>query len=489
MDTLQNQLNEIHDELVLRLVTQMAKPTVTLTQLKDAASKHMEDLELRGSLGRLWRAVKIYRRGLTGGVVLYWPEEKLKVVASSGIQPEMPEGRAMPDAISHIINPVAKEFEKQEAKAEAKEERLTKHEENMRKSKWQLVPISQTAALPMRPLPEGAWGTARRGTVVTEVLSAIFMYRDVRMSIDGFASLLPHVSRVDVARVISQTVNGTGKKYILRFDGETRFDNTYQWNHEFCYPFPSREADDGARVAVRNADPEVTDDEPLDHLKPEELTEDETESEIARLIRQQQEQATEEKVEEKVETNGFGFPVEEPKQESKPEDHYVYGEGNKVIGVRGQVGDKGCGHAERVLTSEEILRGDLLKDVGTVNEQQDAGRELSLPEIEILEEQKRTQTFDSVESGRNYIGALNNGRDTIAGQVHKREGDPESLNVTTVGGTRRVSANSDKFRVALFDDDELVLHFGQSTIELTPEQTQKVMMLLGPRYLAGLKAA
>lgn len=454
MDTMENQLREIQDELILKLITQMAKPTVTLTQLKDASKKDMEEIELRGALGRLWRSVKIYRHSLTTGVVLYWPEERLKVVASSGIQPDMPEGYNTPKEIEHIINPVAKEFERQELKDEVKQEKLTKHEENQRKSKWQLVPISQTAALPMRPMPEGEMGTARRTGVVSEVLSAFFKYRDVRLSIDGAASLLPHLRRTDVARVISQTVNGiSNKKYMVRFNGDTRFDHTYQWNHQYAYPFPSREETDGKTVAVRNVDPEVEDDEKLDHIPVEQLTDEEKNAEIARLLGQAAvETPQEEKIEEPavgVWTNAPDAEEAEEESEDKNEEHDVDEEDSDsgfcaiLPSGFGFNYRKPEDNIERTLTSERLLgmRG----EKGHPN----------LSHTPVVETETKQVTVN-VES------------DGVFMSERRRQ---------------KITISDESFRAGVFTDGIMVVETDHGIIEFTPEQTNKIVDLLGPQYL------
>lgn len=537
MNDMQKELNDINDEMLIRLITQLAKPTVTLVHLKEAASKYMEELEFRGACGRIWRAVKVYRKAMPNGQVVYWPEEKGRAVAASGIFPDMPEGAALPDYVRpNLPKEIAQEYKHQEHKQQVKDEKLTRKEENNRKSRWELVPISQTAALPMRPLADGKPGAMQRGTIRGEVASALFRYRDVRLSIDAVASLLPHRTRTDVAAVISQIVNGYGKRYFIRHDGATRFDNTYQWNHEFSYPFASRMSDDGEKVQVRNVDPEVEDDEPLDHLKPQELTEDETESEIARLLRQQQEEQkpaeeigpigeagpigpqclpgpsaeeaqeymseehdtdspdmqratisetaienkprpiridynapidlglnkAQEKVEEKT---ALGFPIAEPEED----DMIVRDASGTAIGVRGEKGMPG----DYARTDErEILRegftsaGVTVNSIGDVIKSADGQRSV---EVEITPAPP--------------VGRI------IIGEGLKRADDSSELDVTSHEGIRRVKAPNTKFRVALFDDNEMVLHFGESTIELTSEQTDKIMSLLGPRYLAGLKAA
>lgn len=449
MDTLQNELNGIQDEMILRLITQMAKPTVTLTQLKAAALREMEELEMRGALGRLWRACKVYRHSLTttNGAVLYWPEDKLKVVASSGIAPQMPEGVPLPECIRPILQPasIAQEYKKQEVAQEVKEEKLTRHEENMRKSKWQLVPISQTAALPMRPLAEGKFGNARRGGgAVSEVLAAIFRYRDIRLSIDGVASLIPHVSRTDVARVISQTVNGTGKKYILRFEGATRFDNTYQWNHEFCYPYADRNPSDGERVSVRGADPEVKDDEPLDHLKPEQLTENETESEIARLIRLSQEQSNQEEAIDQPK-------IEEQNEHEEAQDFCaILPADTPSFGPRGTVGQSGCGYVdlpaanihniEEVHSNKMIEKENALIDQVTVNETVEAN---VLADANVLMPERRGQ---------------------------------------------KLTINSNNFRAGFFTDGVMIIELDHGRLELTKEQTERIADLLGPHYMRKVAA-
>lgn len=452
MDTLQKELNDIQDELVLRFITQLAKPTVTLTQLKVVALKELEELELRGALGRLWRGLKVYRHALTTGVVLYWPEERLKAVVTSGIIPQMPEGVELPETISHIVKPVeiAQEFKKQELQYEVKEEKLTRQEENHRKSKWQLVPISQTAALPMRPLAEGVLGNARRGAVVAEVLSALFRYRDLRLSIDGVASLIPHVSRTDVARVISQTVNGYGKKYILRFSGETKFDNTYQWNHEYSYPFPDRMPKDGERVLIRNVDPEIKDDEALDHLAPEQLTEVETESEIARLIRLSQEQAQEKEViEQAVEEDQI--KVEETKEAQGfcailPADMNMF----SSRGERGEIGQKGCGYIDlpiaRTYTAEEVHSGEMIEK-----------ETILIDQVTVKEATEANVVVD----------------DNVV--MPERRG-------------QKLTINSNNFRAGFFTDGVMIIELDHGRLELTKEQTEQIADLLGPHYMRKVAA-
>ena len=456
MDTQQKELNDIQDELVLRLITQLAKPTVTLTQLKTLALRDLEELELRGALGRLWRSLKVYRHALTTGVVLYWPEERLKAVVTSGIIPQMPDGVELPETISHIVKPVeiAQEYQKQELQAEVKEEKLTRQEENHRKSKWQLVPISQTAALPMRPLAEGVMGNARRGAVVAEVLSAMFRYRDLRLSIDGVKSLIPHVSRTDVARVISQTVNGYGKKYILRTDGETRFDNTYQWNHEFSYPFPDRMPNDGERVLTRNVDPDVKDDEALDHLAPEQLTEVETESEIARLIRLSQEQAQEKEVIEQA------VEEDQPKIDEEPEEEKEETQGFCAIlpadmdmlsmrGPIGEIGQRGCGYIDlpvRSYSAEEVHSGKMIEK-----------ETILIDQVTVKEAAEANVVVD----------------DNVV--MPERRG-------------QKLTINSNNFRAGFFTDGVMIIELDHGRLELTKEQTEQIADLLGPHYMRKVAA-
>lgn len=276
--------NEVIDDAVLSYIQQYAKPTTTLAHLRTVSSSMMEENELKMSLGRLWRAVKILRSSAPNGQVLYWTEATGRAVASSGVSPDMPPGVEVPEfAVVGSAYKAVIQDSKQNLLAAADKVPMIPPKAKKRNIGL-LVPISETASLPMRPLLKGRPGGLRRQSITGKVAMAVFKYRDVRMSIDGVASLCPGIKREDVARVISQlSTFAEGKDYFTRYPGATRYDNTYQWNDQYRYPFSSRYPDDGENVPVVNAE-EVEDEEALDHLPPNELTENEVDNEIARLL-------------------------------------------------------------------------------------------------------------------------------------------------------------------------------------------------------------
>jgi hypothetical protein len=386
---------EVFDDAVLRLIELHAKPTTTLAHLKGVASNIMDESTVKMALGRLWRSVQILRSPAPNGQVLYWTVLTARAVAASGVKPEMPPGVDIP------------EYAKTDFRAKPNHEAAIPPEQKpsatpvLTKVKTRsglLVPPSETAALPMRPDPEGEPGGIRRGAITSKVASAMFKYRDVRLSIDGATSLCPGVSRTDVARVISQLSSQLpGKDYFIRFEGATRYENTYQWNKKYRYPFAARYPDDGVGVPLYNAE-EVEDAAPLDHLPTEQLTEDETESEIARLIRENAEvKAAEEKV-------GMSCPMPDGSIVTAPY----------------------APPSEPDITVNEDSDG----DEGTCDDSLTAG----------------------ISSGS--------------------------------AGLSIPRAATDNFRAALFSDGELLLIFGDEKRQLTKQQADQLISLLGPHYAA-----
>lgn len=277
--------HEVIDEAVLGYIQQHAKPTTTLIHLKTISSSMMDENELKMSLGRLWRSVQILRSSASNGHVLYWTESTARVVASSGVVPDMPPGIDVPE----FCVPGSRYIEalnngKEQMLAAANRVPIVPSKAKKRNIGL-LVPVSETAKLPMRPLQKGRIGALRRQNVTGKVAMVMFKYRDVRLSIDGVTSLCPTVSRMDVQRVLNTlSTEWEGKDYFTRIPGATRFDTVFQWGTRYSYPFAARQADDGESVPLVNAE-DVEDDQPLDHLPPEQLTEAEVESEISRFAK------------------------------------------------------------------------------------------------------------------------------------------------------------------------------------------------------------
>lgn len=274
-----------------------AKPTITLAELKIIASDFMDENQMRVSLGRLWRSAEIFRRSLENNQVLYWTKETVNVVKASGIEPDLPSTYAQGGETKPLIppTPVVASKSKIEPALQVEIQKEERKAVNKIRSRGQLIPISQTAKVPMRPEVKGEYGSMRRASLTGKVAMVMFKYRDVALSIDAATHLCGNIKREDVMRVLTQNVvSGRNEPYFIRIAGEMRADSKYQWNTYYCYPFTGRYPSDGENVPVVNADEEAQDDQQLDHLPTEALTEDETESEIARLLRERMiEQAAE----------------------------------------------------------------------------------------------------------------------------------------------------------------------------------------------------
>lgn len=274
--------NGVFDEHMFSCISQYAKPTVTLAHLRTYSTAMMDANEMKMALGRLWRSLKVFRKTIvTNGQVLYWTEATARAVAASGIEPDMPPGVEIPE-----IAKLPFQWKAENPKSAVPPTNILPSEQEAAKPRRSglLVPPSASASLPMRPEVHGLQGNLRRNSITGRVAMAMFKYRDVRLSIDGATILCPGISRNDVARVISQlSTANIGKNYFRRFDGATRRDSTYQWNPEYSYPFALRCPDDGANVPMMNVE-KVEDTQPLDHLPPDQLSEEEVDNELARLF-------------------------------------------------------------------------------------------------------------------------------------------------------------------------------------------------------------
>ena len=393
---------EIIDEALLSYIQKHAKPSVQLAQVRAFALTMMEENEMKMSLGRLWRAVNVFRCTTTSGQVLYWTEDTARAVAASGIQPDMPPGREVPVIAQAPFT----------GKAAGQTEGYAQHAENIPEPiraprkimRGVLVPSSETATLPMRPLSTGRPGNIRRSGITHKVATVLFKYRDVRLSIDGATALCVGVSRVDVSRVLSQlSTDVPGKDYFIKHRGETRFDTNFQWNTAYRYPHAARQPEDGQWVPLMNTE-EVEDTQPLDHLPPEELAEEEVESEIAKLI------------------GSVIGDVVEPTTE--PEDTTVKYEGDV--------------EEEESQPFTAILPFPLPEPAERIKEE----TVVSKPIMGVDVDQRR---------------------------------HPRSTLVTS---------HDEDFRAGIFSDGSMVLNFANTVCQLSPQQTETLMNLLGPQYLA-----
>lgn len=494
--------NQLNDDTIFTCIQSHAKPTITLAALKTHAIEMMEENEMRISLGRLWRSLRIFRAPV-GNTVVYWTEKTARAVVSSGLKPDLPQGAEPPEwvFIHEPKEPVKEEPKKEEfatpnvdipvSQLVSKDFVPSNKEEQKARAKalsfGRLIPVSETAALPMRQLAMGRPGRIRRNSVTSRVASVMFMYRDVRLCLDAVVSLTPGVSREDCYRVLTQL--GTDKEYknyFIRHAGATKFDTTYQWNCDYSYPFVARYPQDGEEVPKRNVDEFAKDEQALDHIPPEQLTEEETDSEIARLLSQQtaqpavEEESNEEvehhgeadagtagdsvseeavtgcdlsddereilereqsslkfretpdvqpigisvvasggepiKEPEPVEKNGFGFPI--TKEEPKSMEVIIDG---KVVGMRGEVGQSGCGH------------------VGTVKDKEEA---TNMPEFNRRKGDRRAQS-------RYYLTATDEGFDAV-----------------------------------LHANGSMTIYTDNAEVSLTKEQADLIQNLVGPQYLA-----
>lgn len=455
MDTEDNQLN---DDAVLAQILRHAKPTLTLTQLKGYVSDMMDENDMRKSLGRLWRSVQVFRCA-AGNQVVYWTAVTAKAVASSGLSPEMPPGYEAPE-ITKISVGVKRSPLEPKAQFDLpsvidssfvptnKEEKIAM---NKMLSRGQLIPISQTAAQTMVPLQTGSPGGIRRGGITGKVATVMFKYRDVRLSIDAVTALCNGVSRVDVARVISQLSSRQNMAYFIRNKGETRFDATYTWNPEFRYPFVARYPDDGAEVPLRNVDKEAENDVELDHIPTSQLSEEETESEIARLIRTSME--TKPESEPEVQT-------EEPKTEIDGK-LIVTNPDNLII----ELADGAEPKAESELTFRAVEKVQLF-DVSLVKEP--------------LHDNQRLP-HDATLGPQGARGIQGCGNDGTVKSMHEGESDVVMLSERRA---HKIAVADDDFLAGYFTSGEMSLRFDNSQLDLTQSQTNSLIDLLGPIYMA-----